>query len=400
MSTTSPIAKALPGSIPVVPDRAVRMVSVDVFRGLIIAAMLLVTNAGSWDFVYWPLKHADWNGVTPTDMIFPSFLFLSGVSITFSFAARRRRGATSVELARHIVVRSLSLITLGVLLNGFPLYDLHNLRIPGILQRIGLCYLVAGFVYLASSRKECPGPAPRIAITLVSLIAALMVGYWALMTKFPVPAYGPDRLYQAGNLGAYIDRSVFGTNHLWFYGGQMWDPEGLLSTVTATCNMLLGILTGRWLRSSRSEKSKLLGMAILGAALLLAGIALNPLIPINKKLWTPSFMLFSGGFSLVFLALLSWIIDGRKAQWGVTPMRIFGNNAILAFSLATMLNAVEPLVRFHMNGHAFTTRDAAYDALGRGLSSYDASLGYALLFVLLNGIILWPFYRKRIFLRI
>jgi predicted acyltransferase len=398
MTTVSPVSRPFSPSSPGKPEKRARLISVDVFRGLMIAGMLLVTNAGPWDYVYWPLKHADWNGVTPTDMIFPSFLFLSGVSMAFSFAARRRRGATSAELVRHVVVRSLSLVVLGLLLNGFPLYDLHNLRIPGILQRIGLCYLGAGLLYVACSRKDCV--APRLAVGVVSAMAVLMAGYWALLTFVPVPGYGAGRLDQAGNIGAFIDRSLFGTHHLWFYGGQMWDPEGLLSTMTAACNMLLGVLTGRWLRSQRSEKNKLVGMLLAGAALLLAGIALNPLVHINKKIWTDSFMLFSGGFSLVFLALLAWALDNRAWRWGVTPARVFGNNAILAFALATLLNALEPLVRFHSSGHQFTVRGAIYEALALGFSPYNASLGYALLFLAVNGLILWPLYRRGIFLRL
>jgi len=396
--TASSVSKLQQESVVVKPKKDSRLVSVDVFRGLIIAGMLLVTNAGSWDYVYWPLKHADWNGVTPTDMIFPSFLFLSGVSMTFSFAARRRRGATSAQLFGHVVVRSVSLVILGLLLNGFPLYDLHNLRIPGILQRIGLCYFGTGLVYLLSSRKECS--TPRISIAIVSAMAVLMVGYWVLLRFVPVPGYGIGRLDQTGNLGAYIDRAIFGTNHLWFYGGQMWDPEGLLSTMTSVCNMLLGILTGRWLRSGRSEKSKLLGMAVAGAVLMAVGVALNPLIPINKKIWTDSFVLFSAGFSLVFLALLAWAIDMRGWRWGVTPARIFGNNAILAFALATMLNALEPMLRFHLESHATTIRGAIFGLLADWTSPYNASLGYALLFVALNGVILWPLHRKGIFLRL
>lgn len=398
MITASSVSKLQQESVVVKPKKDSRLVSVDVFRGLIVAGMLLVTNAGSWDYVYRPLKHADWNGVTPTDMIFPSFLFLSGVSMTFSFAARRRRGATSAQLFGHVVVRSVSLVILGLLLNGFPLYDLHNLRIPGILQRIGLCYFGAGLVYLLSWRKECS--TPRISIAIVSAMAVLMVGYWALLRFVPVPGYGIGRLDHTGNLGAYIDRAIFGTNHLWFYGGQMWDPEGLLSTMTSVCNMLLGILTGRWLRSGRSEKSKLLGMAVAGTVLMAVGVALNPLIPINKKIWTDSFMLFSAGFSLVFLSLLVRAIDMRGWRRGVTPARIFGNNAILAFALATMLNALEPMLRFHLESHATTIRGAIFGLLAGWTSPYNASLGYALLFVALNGAILWLLHRKGIFLRL
>jgi predicted acyltransferase len=398
MSTASPIPELEPAPVRVGPNIGRRLASVDVFRGLIIAGMILVTNAGSWDFVYWPLKHALWNGVTPTDMIFPSFLFLAGVSMGFSFAARRRRGATDRQLAAHVILRSAGLILLGLLLNGLPFFDLPNLRIPGILQRIGLCYLGAGLFYLAISLRS--SSSSRAVVWLVSALAGLMIGYWSLLHFVPVPGYGAGRLDQAGNLGAYIDRSVFGSRHLWFWGGQMWDPEGLLSTMTAACNMLLGILSAFWIGSSRSTKDKLVGMALAGALLLIAGISLNPILPINKKIWSDSFVLFSGGFSLLAQAFLCWAIDEHGARWGVTAATVFGKNAILAFSLATILNALEPLLQFHSGGQTFTIRNAIYDALAHGLSPYNASLGYALFFLAVIGAILWPFYRRGIFLRL
>jgi predicted acyltransferase len=374
------------------------MLSLDVFRGLIVAGMVLVTNAGSWDHVYWPLKHADWNGVTPTDMIFPSFLFICGISMTLSFKARLARGGTAAELRRKVIVRSISLIVLGLLLNGFPLYDLHNLRIPGVLQRIGLCYLGAGLFYLAVVQRRKQFGSRALAIT--GAIVMLLAGYWALLRFVPVPGYGTGRLDQVGNLGAFIDRAVFGTNHLWFYGGQTWDPEGLLSTLTATSNLLLGILTGEWLGKEDSESGKLLSMAAAGVALLSAGLVLNSVIPVNKKIWTDSFMLFSGGFSLVTLALLSWAIDRRGWRLGISPALIFGSNAILGFALANMLNPLESLLHFQMDGQEQTIRGLVFQGLSIMMGPYNASLGYALFFAMLNLAILWLFYRNRIFLRL
>lgn len=376
-------------------DSSRRLVSVDVFRGLLVAGMVLVTNAGDWNHVYWPLKHADWNGSTPTDMIFPSFLFLAGVSMTFSFASRLARGATRIQLASHVAWRSLSLILLGLFLNGFPLFDLHNLRIPGVLQRIGLCYLLGGLLYLTAGRSRVKLP------VLVAAIVALMVGYWALLRFVPVPGYGVGRLDMTGNLGAYIDRMLMGTNHLWFWGGQMWDPEGLLSTLTATANLLLGILTGEWLRSSRTQGKKLLGLAVAGALLMLGGILLNPILAINKKIWTDSFVLFSGGFSLMALALFHWLIDNRGLRRGLAPALIFGSNAILGFALANVLTPIFGLVHFHgARGEFLTIPALVSGAFSRFLNPWNASLAYAVIFVLLNMAILWPLYHRRIFLRL
>jgi predicted acyltransferase len=385
-------------------DISRRLVSVDVFRGLLVAGMVLVTNAGDWNHVYWPLKHADWNGSTPTDMIFPSFLFLAGVSVTFSFASRMARRATRGQLAGHIVWRSLLLILLGLFLNGFPLFDMHNLRIPGVLQRIGLCYMLAGFFYLATIRRKGSGSDTQFTANASAIVVAmvtLLMVYWALMRFVPVPGYGADHLDQAGNLGAYIDRTLMGTNHLWFWGGQMWDPEGLLSTLTPTANLLLGILAGNWLRSDRSDQKKLLELMTSGVVLLLCGIALNPILPLNKKIWSDSFMLFSGGFSLLALALLHWLIDVRGWRRGLTPALVFGSNAILGFALANMITPVFGLIHFHgPGGQLLTIPDVVSQSFSPLLNPWNASLAYAVLFVLLNAVILWPLYHRRIFVRL
>lgn len=399
MATMSSAASHSVPAATKIPTQQNRLISLDVYRGLTIAGMLLVTNAGSWDHVYWPLRHADWNGATPTDMIFPSFLFIAGVSLVFSFAARLRRGATTTDLVKHVITRSLLLIVLGLLLNGFPDFDWHNVRIPGILQRIGLCNLGTGLLYLALIRTA--GQTRRVIGWVAAAIVASLTVYWALMKLVSVPGFGAGRLDQVGSLEAWIDRALFGTNHLWLYGGQTWDPEGMLSTIPATCNMLLGIIAGEWLRSARPEGRKLVALAASGAILMLAGWALNPMIPINKKIWTPAFMLLSGGFSLLALALLSWVIDQRGWKKGTTPALIFGSNAILAFALATMLNSLEPKLRFHdAAGKLETTHEAVFNFLGGFLSPNNASLGYALLFVSVNCIVVFLFYRKRIFLKL
>ena len=387
-----------------------RLLSIDVFRGLMVAGMVLVTNPGTYDFIYWPLKHADWNGSTPTDMIFPSFLFIVGVSMTFSFVTRRARGETAPAAALHILRRSATLILLGLFLNCFDLLSLPHLRIPGVLQRIGLCYLCGGLLYLSICGK---GTTRRVA-TLVAAIILLPTVYWMLQTLVPVPGYGAGRLDQAGTLSAYIDRAVFTTNHLWAWGGpgQVWDPEGLLSTLPAIANLLLGILAGEWLRNlaPNAANRRVLGMAITGIVLMLAAVALNPLIPINKKIWTPSFMLLSGGFSLLAFALLHVLIDrniGREDQAGrarwrriATPALVFGSNAILAFSLANILSPLLALIHIHRAGAAIGVPGLFFEWFHQFLNPWNASLAYALLFVLVNLAILWPLYRRRIFLRL
>jgi predicted acyltransferase len=217
-------------------------------------------------------------------------------------------------------------------------------------------------------------------------------------------------LDQEGNFGAYIDRVVFGIQHLWHWGGQMWDPEGLLSTLPAICNLLLGILAGEWLSSkpkldeNSTSRSKVLGLAVSGIILMGIAVALNPAIPINKKIWTPSFMLLSGGFSLLFLGLLHWMLDGKDGphrRRAVTPALVYGSNAILGFSLANVLSPLFGELRIALPDGSFGGPGAyVYQHLLRWMNPWNASLGYALLFVALNAAILWPLYRRRIFLRL
>jgi predicted acyltransferase len=398
------MAASAPGIAPV-SEVSRRVLSVDIFRGLCVAGMVLVTNPGSWDFVYGPLKHAEWNGSTPTDMIFPSFLFLAGVAMTFSFASRRSRGLATAEIARHILVRSVGLIVLGVLLNLFDLLSVPDLRLPGVLQRIGLCYCVGGFVYLAVWRRDDR----TRAIAIVATIVALGTAYWVLQTQVPVPGYGVGRLDSVGTLSAYLDRAVFTTRHLWHWGGpgQMWDPEGLLSTMPAIGNLLLGVLAGEWLRSGRDSRGKALGLVAAGVGMMLVSMALNPLIPINKKIWTPSFLLLSGGFSLFALGLLYWLIDSRgdaaqsRWRWIGTPAAVFGGNAILGFGLSYGLSAMLAKLRVPFPDGKFGAPSAfVFERLAGLTGPWNASLEYAILFVLFILLLLWPLHTRRIFLRL
>lgn len=380
-----------------------RLVSLDVFRGLIIAGMILVTDPGTYSRVYWPLLHKDWNGWTPTDMIFPSFLFIVGVAITLSFRSRTARGETRGKLTRHLLRRSAVLIFLGLILNGFPFFDLHRLRIPGVLQRIALCYLCGGLLYLATGKSL--STAKRVYV-IGGVTAGLIAGYWAILKLVPVPGFGAGRLDSLGNLGAYIDRAVFTTRHMWPYGttpgvGVTYDPEGLLSTLGALVNLLVGILAGEWLRSKNSGTKKAAGFAVAGLILLAAGIALNPLLPINKRIWTSTFALFSCGFSLVTFAVCYWVVDlGRLRGWAM-PVLVLGTNAIFAYALSNIITPITDVVHVHTANEALTLHEWGYQTLFLPwLSPINASLAYAILIVLINIAIVYPLYRKRIFLRV
>jgi predicted acyltransferase len=384
--------------------RPARMVSLDVFRGATIAAMILVNDPGSWGHIYSPLEHAEWNGWTPTDLIFPFFLFIVGVSLTLSFASRIARGITRRALAIHVLRRSALIFAIGLFLNGFPNFDLSSIRIMGVLQRIALCYLVAGLLYLGTFTKEVVAGRPdrvRANLRVMAAVAiALLIGYWALMTFVPVPGYGAGHLGKDDNLGAYVDRTLM-RGHLWSES-VTWDPEGFLSTLPAIASLLIGILAGEWLRSDREAGRKALGLAAAGLVLLAAGRLLHPYFPINKNLWTSSFVLFTGGFAMLALAACYWIVDGRAWRAWAAPFLVFGMNAILAYALAALVSEVSTDFEFlHFHGRETTLHGWIYDKYFVPYASpVNASLAFAVFFVLVIYALLWPLYRGKVFLRV
>jgi predicted acyltransferase len=337
-------------------------------------------------------------------LIFPFFLFIAGISMTLSFASRAARGVTRASLTWHIVRRSALIFAIGLFLNGFPAFDFHTIRIMGVLQRIALCYLAGGLLYLVSYRR---GPAANdtargranIAV-IAATVVFLLVGYWALMTFVPVPGYGAGHLGQDNNLGAYIDRALMG-GHLWSES-KTWDPEGLLSTLPAIATLLIGILAGEWLRSNREGGRKVLGLVIAGIPLMLIGQLLHPYFPINKNLWTSTYVLFTGGFAMLLFAACYWALDLHGWRKWATPILVFGRNAILAYALATLVAEISIDFDFRDSaGHLRTLHGWLY---GRYFIPYaspvNASLAFAVFFVALIFVLLLPFYRWKMFLRV
>ena len=331
------------------PDR---LVSLDAFRGSTIAAMILVNNPGDWGHVYWPLAHAPWHGWTPTDLIFPFFLFMVGMALPFS---RRVRAAEAWRRAAVIA-------GLGLFMAAFPYFDLFTVRIPGVLMRIALCYIAAWAI------RRITGPAGQAMAAV-----ALLIGYWVLMTQVPVPGGHPPNLDPPNNLGAWVDRVLLGA-HLW-KASRTWDPEGLLSTLPAIATTLLGLLAGEWLRTAETGARKTAGLLGAGLVLVIAGLAWGRSFPINKSLWTSSYAVFTAGMAAYLFGLLYWIADVRGHRQWCRPLVVYGRNAILVFVLSGLLAKTLALVR---------VGDLSLQALLHGalfaswLPPYPASLAWAI----------------------
>lgn len=406
-----------------------RVLSIDVLRGVTIAFMILVNDPGDWDHVYGQLDHAPWNGFTATDLVFPNFLFLVGVSIILSLRSRIARGEPRGSLALHILRRAATLFAIKLFLSAFPHFHVGHLRLYGVLTRIALCYLAAGLLCLAVWN------APRRVRALLAITAALLVGYWALMRFVPVPGFGvpthamqildPDR-----NLAAWLDRGVNAFTQRWLHTGSLYnktrDPEGLLSTLPAIATTLLGCVTGLWLlrvetsREFRNESSItrtyfLNGLISCGIASLAAGLVWNRSFPINKNLWTSSYVLFAAGLSLVLLALCYGLVDIRRLNrtraghamlW---PWLVFGSNAIFAFCFSNLM--VEILLWIQVpggspvNAAAPATQISAWlwlyvHVFARQHSTEVTSLAFALAFVVLCFLPNWLLWRRKLFLKI
>jgi predicted acyltransferase len=377
-----------------------RLLSLDVLRGLTIAFMILVNNNGDEAHAYWALKHTAWNGFTPTDLVFPTFLFLIGIAITFSTAARLAKGATRQSLFLHTIRRTVILFLLGLLVNSYPHFNLHTLRIYGVLPRLAICYFIAANLYLIT-------PAWRNKVVIA--IAALL-GYWILMRFVAVPGYGVPThnvplLDPNGNLTAWLDRQVFSPSHLYEHTR---DPEGLLSTLPAIATALIGLLTGEWLRTTRTLAQKARGIAIAGITSLLLGALWNPWFPINKKLWTSSYVLYAAGWSLLLLAITIWLTDIRNAKATTspqkktfTPLLVFGTNAIAAYVFSELLQST--LTSIHPNplNPKFNLQIRLFQLIHNIIPNAPfASLLYSIAFAIVCWLAIYPLYRRKIFIKI
>lgn len=365
-----------------------RLVSLDAFRGLTIMLMILVNNPGSWSTVYAPLRHAEWHGCTPTDLVFPFFLYIMGAAMAFSLAKRTQKFASRRSLYPHIILRSLSLIAIGLFLGLYPQFDFGVMRIPGVLQRIGLCYFFASMIVLHSGKKG-----------QIAWIISLLLGYWALMALVPFPGKGSDPWLLGGNFAQYIDNIIL-KGHLY---KPDFDPEGLVSTIPAIAQVLIGFCTGDWIRSDRKAPEKTIGMFLVANVLVFLGIIWSQWMPINKQLWTSSYVVYTTGIALHLFAIANWLIDMKGYRKAAYPFVIFGSNAIFVYAASSLMTST--LIEVFR----FTLPDGTKASVWRIIFSsffqpvfggHLGSLMFAVVYVSLWLGIMSIFYRKKVFIKI
>ncbi|KTD17068.1 acyltransferase family protein [Legionella jordanis] len=359
-----------------------RLLSLDVFRGFTIALMILVNSPGNRSTYSW-LEHSAWNGCTLADVVFPFFLFIVGVSLVFSLNKARSKGVSSAQLSKKILRRTFIIFFIGLCLNLFPYHGLEHLRVYGVLQRIAVCYAAAAFVFLYSS-----------VVSQLLICSALLLCYWMVIPlssghgHFSLVSLTPEH-----NLGAYVDRLLFSGSHLY---GKTYDPEGLLSTLPAVASTMIGNFVGIWLSSATKAFFKFYGLVIAGLICAAAGWVWGLSFPINKILWTSSYVLWTSGLAMLILAFCYGLIDIRNIENWCKPFEIFGLNALAVYILHVLFLKIQFMIPMPSgNLKSYFTQ-----LLFGWASSTNASLFYALSYTLLWYFILWIFYRKNIFIKI
>src|SRR5437016_5306477 len=391
-----------------------RLLFLDVFRGLTVAGMVLVNNPGSWAHIYWPLEHAEWNGWTPTDLIFPFFLFIVGITTHLSLAARRARGDDDSALVKQILRRGITIYLLGFAMAMFPFYQwgaiqtlpnatawdrivyrIEHVRLLGVLPRIAIVYICAGLLTLKTNLRQ-----------QILVIATLLFGYWFAMTLIPVPgenAIGALLLHTHDrNLAAWLDRLILGTNHTWT-GSVTFDPEGPMSTIPAIGTAMVGGIAGTWIgRKDKSVPDRISGLFAAGSIGMVVGLMWNWSFPINKNLWTSSYVMFTAGMACVTLATIMWVVDYSSLKGWTKPFVVYGVNPIVAFvGSGVMARLIYTLWHVDYNGKSVSVVEAIYQGVFLPwLPPRVASLAFGISFVLLWYGILSVLYRRKIILKV
>jgi len=363
-----------------------RLISLDIFRGITVAFMIIVNTPGSWQYVYPPLSHAKWHGCTPTDLVFPFFLFIVGVSIWYSLKkyGHELNGSSLLRIVR----RTASIFALGLFLNMFPFFnrDYSTMRIMGVLQRIALAYGIGALICMTVRRDY-----------LWILTAVLLLLYWGALAIFG----GPDPYSIEGNFAIKVDQWILGKNHIYKGFGIPFEPEGLFSTIPSVCTVIIGYYVGEIVGKKSANGKTVLKTLIIGAALVGLGLLWNRFFPINKPLWTSSYVLYTAGFAMMFLAIIYWLADVlRFEKWGL-PFMVFGTNALFSFFLAGIWARLLMMIKVPRNGTEITLYTWFYEKVCVPVAgNMNGSLMFAIIQMLLIWIIALFLYRKKIMIRL
>ena len=365
-----------------------RILSVDIFRGITIAAMIMVNNPGTWAAIYPPFKHADWHGLTPTDLIFPFFLFIVGMSISFAYTKKKEVGITC-DVYKKIISRTLKLIALGLILAGFiitaPFFkDLSTLRLPGVLQRIGIVFFISSILFLYVNWK-----------VLLGVFVSILIGYWYIMTQIPIDGVMP-LLTPESNFASVVDIKILTVDHMW---KTLYDPEGILSTLPAIATTIFGMFLGMiLLDKKKTEQQKLISFIVIGVVALILGYAWDVVFPMNKTLWTSSFVLVTGGWATLVYALIYYVADilGHN-DWG-KPAIIFGSNAITVYFMSGIVARLFGMIKLS-NGKSI--HGNLYEILSNIISIPElSSLIYSFFVILFYYLVALIMYKKKIFIKV
>src|SRR5438270_200317 len=380
------------------PASTTRMLSLDVFRGMTVAGMILVNNPGTWGAIYSPLEHATWDGWTPTDLIFPFFLFIVGVAIALALGRRAESDGSKRDLYVKIVRRSLIIYALGTFLAWFPFYNFtthifigfSTVRLTGVLDRIAVCYLFAALIFINTNWR-------RQAV----IVACLLLAYWAILMLVPAPGFAAGDLSKQGSIASYVDRTLLG-NHIWKGGDKIYDPEGFLSTIGALATTLCGVLTGHFLRTRREPLEKVAAMFAAGAGCIIVGWAWNYWFPVNKALWTSPYVVLTTGMALQLLAACYWLVDIKRLRRWSLPFAVFGTNALAVFFLTGIFARLLTLIKLNgADGRQVALQTVIFRNLFASWASpVNASLAFAVCFVLLWLGLMAILYRRGIFIKV
>jgi len=372
-------------------EKKQRLLSLDVMRGITIAAMILVNTPGSWDYHYAPLSHAHWNGLTPTDVIFPFFMFMVGAAMTFGLPKlqNQSRGQALFKIWK----RSILLIFIGWFIHALPAmiaqlgeYSLSTSRIPGVLQRIGVAYGLATTAAIFLNGKK-----------LFHLSWVILLGYWGILNL------SSDPMSLEHNMVRQLDVALFGASHLWKVQGVPFDPEGLLSTLPSIVTIFIGLWAGLLIKSPKTLEAKMVDLAAKGTLLLLIGLMWHGVFPINKSLWTSSYVLVTGGIGMITLFMLTWMIDYKGWKSWSKPFVIYGTNALFAYCLSEFwAGALWTFIKFpNTKGESTVAYLGLWDSIFQPIfGNYPGSLIFALLHVIVFWIISLILYKKNIFIKI